>query len=142
MNQEKTNDDYTKLHVILDRIGSINAIIKAIADNTLDDLLAKVPAPIQSDILNRAQYVFDYIDTMHKYSSYYYRLAPKEDRKEFMKWVQINVPKIIQTYCISKYLNREVNYIKGCLTSETPKYMIINEMESNLRKIRSLKLDI
>lgn len=135
-------DDYSKLHVILDRIGSVNAIIKAIADNTLDDLLAKVPTVIQSDILSRAQYVFDYIDTIHKYSSYYYRLAPKEDKKEFMKWVQINIPKILQTYCISRYLDREINYIKSCLNSETPKYMIINEMESNLRKIRNLNLDI
>lgn len=106
-------DSYVQLHRILDYLSSINVIIKSIADNTFDDLKSKVPDAYQQRVIDIANQVFLYIDNMKNHTEYYYNLAPKEDKKQFMIWIDNNVPTEFRKYVRNKYLGVELNFLKS-----------------------------
>jgi T4 RnlA family RNA ligase len=113
-------DSYVQLHRILDYVSSINVIIKNIADNTFDDLKSKVPDAYQQRVMDIANQVFAYIENMNKNTEYYYNLAPKEDKKQFMIWVDESVPKELKGYLRQKYMGQSFNVLasgKGSSTS-------------------------
>ena len=120
-------DDYVEMHKVLSAISSINLIIKHIADNSFDDLLSKVPESYRWRVMKVAEIVFQYIKDMDKLVNEYYIKAPKEDRKEFMIWVDQNVPAGLIGYVKNKYLNKEYNYIKSG-NEKSPRYRKLNEM--------------
>jgi T4 RnlA family RNA ligase len=106
-------DSYVQLHHILDYLSSINVIIKSVADNTFDDLKSKVPDAYQQRVIDIANQVFLYIDNMKNHTEYYYNLAPKEDKKQFMIWIDNNVPTEFRKYVRNKYLGVELNFLKS-----------------------------
>ncbi len=56
----------------------------------------------------------------------YFDKAPKNDKKEFMVWVEANVPSRIKAYVREKYYDKEYNLIK----SKSGRYMKLCEMET------------
>jgi hypothetical protein len=120
-------DDYVQIHKVLSNISSINLIIKHIADNTFDDLISKVPESYKWRVIKIANLVFDYIKNTDVEVNNYFSQAPKNDKKDFMIWIDNNVPKEIRGYVRSKYLNKEFNYIKGG-NEKSPSYKKLKDM--------------
>ena len=119
-------DDYVKIHRILSNIPSINLIIKNIADGTFDDLVSKVPKCYRYRVDKVAKLVFDYIRSTDKIVKDFYNKAPKNSRKDFMVYVDTNVPKCYNGYVKAIYLGRENNYIKT--NGKDPHYKTMKEM--------------
>ena len=105
-------DSYVALHRMLDKISSVNVIIKNVSDNTFDDLFSKIPDNYKDRVQKIAIQVYEYIKKINLQIDEYYFMAPKIDRKEFMLWVEANVPKDIRGYLKNKYLCKSYHPIK------------------------------
>lgn len=120
-------DDYVNIHRILSNISSINLIIKNIADGTFDDLISKVPQVYKDRVFKISNIVYNYIiQTDVTVESYYYD-APKSSKKEFMIWVDNNVPHEYKGYVRGIYLGKEVNYLKSG-NKNCPNYKKLKDM--------------
>jgi hypothetical protein len=120
-------DDYVQIHKILSSISSINLIIKHIADNTFDDLISKIPEIYKWRVMKVADLIFNYIEKTDKLVKQYFNQAPKNIKKDFMIWVDNNVPKEIRSYVRNIYLNRKFSYIKGG-NEKSPSYKKLKDM--------------
>lgn len=105
-------DDYVYVHRVLDKVSSVNVVIQSIADNKYDDLISKIPDKYRERVNCIAREIFNYIKSTEKEIVRLYNEAPKNDRKEFMIWVDENVVKNLRGYVRSKYLNKEYNLLK------------------------------
>lgn len=105
-------DDYVQISRVLGTYSSDNAIVKAIADGTMDDVLSKVP----SNYIKRIKEDFSFYKGvklfLDKKIDEYYNKAPKGNKKDFMVYVNNNVPKEISGYVRCKYLKTEYNIFK------------------------------
>lgn len=106
-------NDYVNIHKILSNISSINLIIRNVADDTFDDLLSKIPNSYRDRVIKVANIVYKYINDTNKIVMKYYNQAPKDDKKEFMIWIDKNVEKEYRGYVREIYLGGKVNYVKG-----------------------------
>lgn len=120
-------NDYVHIHHALSKLSSVNLIIRSIADDCYDDLLSKLPIAYHANVNKVAAVVFDYIKKTEAKIMSYYNAAPKENRKEFMIWVDENVPREFKGYCREKYLGKKINVIKKCDKGE-PHYKKLKEM--------------
>ena len=120
-------NDYVSMHRILSEISSINLVIKNIADGTFDDMIGKVPKAYKDRVMQTANIVFKYIHNTELKIKEYFDKAPKDDKKEFMLWVESNVPNSIKAFVREKYYGREYNLIKN----RSGRYLKINEMEGD-----------
>ena len=120
-------NDYVNMHRILSEIYSINLVIKNIADGTFDDMISKVPKAYKDRVMQTANIVFKYIHNTELKIKEYFDKAPKDDKKEFMLWVESNVPNSIKAFVREKYYGREYNLIKN----RSGRYLKINEMEDD-----------
>lgn len=119
-------NDYVFMHHALGKLSSINLIIRSIADDKYDDLISKLPIAYHDRVKKVSSIVFKYIhDTNTKINEYYYK-APKENRKDFMIWIDNNVPKNYSGYCKCKYLNKEFNVLKS--NDGDPHYKKLKEL--------------
>lgn len=106
-------DDYVIMHKVLDKISSDNVIIEAVENGTFDDILSKVPDSHKSIVIEKIDKVVKYMIIMNAKLKEHYKASPKSgDRKEFMLWVNENVPKNLQAVMRNKYLGKEVNFLK------------------------------
>lgn len=105
-------DDYVNIHRLLDKVSSVNVIIESIAEDKFDDLIAKIPDKYKERVLNISKLIFKYIKDARENIRKYYNLAPKETRKEFMVWVESNVPQEIKHYLRNEFLGIEYNLLK------------------------------
>lgn len=105
-------DDYVNMHRLLDRVSSVNVIIEAIANETFDDLVSKIPDSYKERVNNVANLIFTYLKKTKQQINEWYVRAPKRTQKEFMIWVEQNVPQHIKPYVRSEYLGMEYNLLK------------------------------
>ncbi|MFW6008351.1 MAG: RNA ligase [archaeon] len=131
-------DDYVELHRVLDKLASVNTVIRAISHNTYDDLISKVPDVHQERINKIANIIFSYIIEMEKFICDYYNKAPKKTTKEFMTWINNNVPKRLQGYVRCMYKNQEYHVLYTNY-GKTNKYIKMKEI---LRDIDNLELGV
>lgn len=120
-------NDYVHIHKALSKLSSVNLIIRSIADDKYDDLLAKLPVAYHDQVKKVAAIVVDYINRTEKMIREYYNEAPKEDKKEFMIWVSENVPREYQGYCRELYFGNKINVIKGG-NNKCPHYKRLKDM--------------
>ena len=106
-------DDYIHLHRLLDKVSSINVIIQNIADDKYDDMISKIPDSYKNRVQGIANKIFRYKNNIEKDIEEYWNNAPKEDKKEFMIWVDSICPKNIKGYVRCKYLNKKYNVLKN-----------------------------
>lgn len=105
-------DDYVELHSLIGFISSPNTIIKNIAEDRYDDMLSKIPQDYRNRICDVADLVFKYKLDMNEKICYNYSIAPKDDRKTFMLWVDNNCPKDVLAYVKNTYNNKPYNVLK------------------------------
>ena len=127
-------DDYIGLSKLIMSISSENTIIKAVADDSLDDVLAKLPEVYRKDIQKTVQFIYHYIKTMGNAVEYYYSMAPKDSRKDFMIWTEKNIPKFLKNYLRMKYVWNSVDYLK----SRNGRYIKMPEIKENLSLLESI----
>lgn len=89
-------NDYVHIHKALSKLSSINLIIRSIADEQYDDLISKLPVAYHDDVKKIATIVVNYIETTESAIREYYNKAPKDNKKNFMIWIDKNVPKNIE----------------------------------------------
>lgn len=119
-------NDYVFMHRALGKLSSINLIIRSIADDKYDDLISKLPIAYHDRVKKVSSIVFKYINDTNKKINEYYDKAPKENRKDFMIWIDNNVPKNYRSYCKYKYLNKEFNVLKS--NDGDPHYKKLKEL--------------
>ena len=101
---------------------SPNYIIKAIADETFDDFISKVPSSYKENVQLIANKVFKYIKYKEEQikSNFLYiknKMSIEQknfsNRKEFIQYINSYCNKDILPYLICKYDNKEYNLIKS-----------------------------
>lgn len=120
-------NDYVHIHKALSKLSSINLIIRNIADDTYDDLLAKLPLAYHEQVKKVAKIVVEYIKNTEQLIREYFIEAPKSDKKEFMLYVSNNVPREYQGYCRELYFGNKINVIKGG-NEKCPHYKRLKDM--------------
>ena len=120
-------NDYVHIHKALSKLSSVNLIIRSIADDKYDDLLAKLPIAYHDQVKKVAAIVVDYINRTEKTIREYYNEAPKDNKKDFMIWVSENVPREYQGYCRELYFRNKINVIKGG-NNKCPHYKRLKDM--------------
>lgn len=120
-------NDYVHIHKALSKLSSINLIIRSIADDQYDDLLSKLPTAYHDNVKRVAAIVVNYINATERQIREYYNKAPKDNRKDFMIWVDKNVPKKYRGYCRELYLGKVINVIKSH-NEGNPKYLKLKDM--------------
>lgn len=105
-------DDYVHLHRLLDKFSSVNVIIENIAEDRIDDMLSKVPDTYKDRITQISDKIINWKNETLKNIDRYYDLAPKTSIKEFMIWVDNEVPSDIKGYVRNKYKGIKFNVLK------------------------------
>ena len=139
-------DDYVLIHKALAKSVSPNAIIRAVHDGKWDDFEAKIPEAykdVASEVVND---VLDYLMMVSAVVHYYYAQMKKEvknieNRKANMVWIETNVPKFMQGYVRSLYLEREVDYLKKIDTEDSGLYGL-NEIRRRNEKLDKIYKEI
>lgn len=105
-------DDYVHLHRLLDKFSSVNVIIENIAEDRIDDMLSKVPDSYKHRITQISDMIINWRNETLKNIDKYHELAPKTNIKEFMIWVDNEVPSDIKGYVRNKYKGIKFNVLK------------------------------
>lgn len=120
-------NDYVHIHKALSKLSSVNLIIRSIADNKYDDLLAKLPVAYHDQVKKVAAIVVGYISRTEKTIREYYNESPKDNKKEFMIYVSKNIPREYQGYCRELYFGHDINVIKSG-NDKCPHYKRLKDM--------------
>ena len=121
-------NDYCQIHRILSKTASANVVIKSIADGTYDDLISKLPMAYHDNVQQIATKVINYISFTEKKVQQYYNSAPKNDKKQFMLYIDQFVPRQYRNYCKELYFGHTINVIKSG-NDKSPHYKKLKEME-------------
>lgn len=113
-------EDYVNLSKVLDKITSLNTLVESIVLGNTDDLLSKLPEEYKEDILMNLKKIISYKEKIQEEIDYWYSIAPKQDTKSFMIWIQENVEKDLLHYLRCKFLNKPYNVL--CSGSKIKKY--------------------
>ena len=113
-------NDYVQIHRAISKMVSPNAIIAAIRENYWDDFYSKIPFAYQPQAKEIADNIFTYLRLLDEQVCYwwdkvseYCNYNPNPDRKFFMIGVNKIVPKRYQGAVRSKYLMKDINYLRG-----------------------------
>lgn len=112
--------DYVKLSKVLNKLTSLDILVESIVLNNIDDLLSKVPTEYKDDILVNIKKILSYKGKTEEEIDYWYSIAPKQDTKSFMIWIQENARKDLLHYLRCKFLNKPYNVL--CSGSRVKKY--------------------
>ena len=127
-------NDYAQVHRLLSMISAPNLIIEAVADNWIDDLISKVPEVYRWRVEILVNLLYEYIQKQNKIvQDYFIDIVVNmgdwtNNTKEFMLKVEETVPKQYRAYVRNKWLNRENNWLKTQITSDTPHYRNLTEL--------------
>lgn len=105
-------NDYVHMHHLLSKLTSPNLVIEAIAENKFDDFVSKVPMTHRDKIYKYSKIIYNYVNQMEGNTRGYYHIAPKENKKDFMIWVDKIVPQNYKGYVRSIYLHKDYNFLK------------------------------
>lgn len=123
-------DDYVSIVKILKMASSMNELIRAMFYDSIDDILAKVPDGHKEFIINRINYIRHYLGCINYIVLKYYNDAPKDTKKDFMVWVQKNVPKNLMAEVINEYTGNGHRYLG---------YVTINRHDEKIECFKKIK---
>lgn len=86
--------------------------INELEETSLDNIERRIPVAYHDNVKRVANIVINYIQETENMVREYLNAAPKSDRKEFMIWVDSNVPKKYRGFCKSLYLGKPINVIR------------------------------
>ena len=127
--------DYLELSHILSDETSSKTIIKAIADDYYDDLLAKVPTVYHTVLNEKAEKIYTYMRIKRDMIYRYYDIVKNINNKsDYGKSVQKLVPKEYQGYMFNLKNHMPISLIK----TKAGRYVTMNEIETYLQKTKDL----
>lgn len=126
-------DDYILLHKMMKNNINKNAIIKAIANNTIDDMLASNTEDVKTIIYETIETISEYEKKMDANVSELFKEAPKE-KVEFFKWIK-TVPKMYVKFLTNKFFNKPYSYLVELEAGESSSYIKYAEIERRLEKL-------
>ena len=107
-------DDYLQIHRILSACSSANVIIHAIADDTFDDFISRVPTSYRERVWKIANVIFDYQkNTLSEINKAYKQCNDIIGQKEFAIYVNKNVKKELRGYMFALRKGQEINVLKN-----------------------------
>lgn len=105
-------NDYVLMHNILSKISSINLIIKNYADETLDDLLSKVPTAYKDRVYTIVNLCTQYVTKVENDVNYWYNKVKDLCIKDAAIYLNTNCDKSIIGYVFAKYKGKSYNIMK------------------------------
>lgn len=105
-------NQYAKMHGILSKISSINLIIRAIADGTLDDLYSKVPTVYRGRIDSVVSVVMKYVLETEGRINEFYEKNKHLNVKDFCILTNSTADRDIRGFIIAKYKKQPYNVLK------------------------------
>ncbi len=126
-------DDYILLHKMMRNNISKNIIIKAVANNTIDDMIASNDEDVKKVIYETLQVISEYENKMEKDTEELFEKAPKE-KIGFFKYIK-TVPKMYSKFLTAKYLGKPYSYLVEVEAGENSSYIKYAEIEKRLGKI-------
>ena len=121
-------NDYVMLHHALCKMVSPNAIIAAIREDRWDDFYSKIPLAYQPQAKEIADNIYKYIETFNNYVVKWWNevsgfIDHTNDRKVFMIAVDKIVPHRYRGAVRSKYLMRNIDYLKSIKYNDILSYL-------------------
>ena len=121
-------NDYVMLHKALCKMVSPNAIIAAIHENRWDDFYSKIPLAYQPQAKEIADNIFNYLKRIEEHVEGWYDAAlvnsqKDQTRKGFMLAVNEFVPRRYQGAVRSKFLNQNIDYLRGIKYGDIQDYL-------------------
>lgn len=124
-------EDYLLLHKMMRRHISKNAIIKAVVDNTIDDMIAgNDDENIQKVIYETLEVIQDYVSKMEAKIQELYENAPKE-KVDFFKYAN-ELPKPYSKYVKFKYQNQPYSVLVEFQSEKAVSYVRYADIEKRL----------
>lgn len=124
-------NDYVGINRVIKHACSTSTIIEYFAEDKLDDLFSKIPASYHDTIMDTVKFLDLYNETIDDITTELFVKAPKDDRKEFMVWVEGNAPKEARAYIRNLYFGKQNNYFK-----RRGGYLKIKELEKRLESLQ------
>ena len=108
-------DDYVKIHEILDKRSSKNKLIRAIADGTIDDIIAKIPSAFKKDVLADVEVINNYIKKQMEeiYSNYNKVKDIESDKEVALTCKKMKMSNKMMGYIFSIRNSKEINILKN-----------------------------
>lgn len=89
-----------------------NAIMRAIEDGKIDDMISKLPKNYLKIANQYRNEIYDMINSIDIKVRSYYDAIDKLPRKEAMIWISQNVPKKYSSFVKNYYLGNPISYLK------------------------------
>lgn len=105
-------DDYVQMHGVISKLASVNLVIKAVADGTLDDVLSKVPSAYKARVERIAKVVIDYEQRCQQEVENFYKQHSQFSIKDYAITVQKELSKDLRGCAISRYKGQPISFIK------------------------------
>lgn len=105
-------NDYVLMHNILSNISSINLVIRNYADETLDDLLSKIPTAYRNRVMVIVNLLNKYVQEMENRINFWYNKVKEMDIKNAAIFLSNECDKKIFGYVLAKYKGKPYNVLK------------------------------
>jgi RNA ligase len=99
---------YLEMHRFISNLSDRN-ILEAVANNTADTLVTLCPDEFQQEVLNKIDKFKIRFAEVVKTCYTYYKAAPKETRKIYAEWVNLNVEKYLRGFVFQLMDGKELN---------------------------------
>ncbi len=121
-------DDYREVHRILSFVSAPNVLMRAIADDYFDDVVAKVPEAYRENLRKAANVVYDYVHKTQAAIDEWYGKMPKDDRKSFAIAVNKEVPNELKRFLFARFNGQSYHILKKYENTCSPQYMKLSEI--------------
>lgn len=105
-------NDYVLMHGILSNISSINLVIRNYADETLDDLLSKIPTAYRNRVMVVVNLLNKYVQQMESRIIFWYDKVKDMNIKDAAIFLSNECDKKIFGYVLAKYKGKPYNVLK------------------------------
>lgn len=105
-------NDYVLMHGILSNISSINLVIRNYADETLDDLLSKIPTAYRNRVMVIVNLLNKYVQQMESRINFWYDKVKDMCIKDAAIFLSNECDKKIFGYVLAKYKGKPYNVLK------------------------------
>lgn len=105
-------NDYVKISKTILGTATPNQIIKAMADGTIDDFIAKTPEVYKEQIFDHMAEINRLVSELNDKVLLFYKNIKDIPKKEAMIWIDHNVPKELKSFVRNIYKKEEMSYFK------------------------------
>ena len=121
-------DDFVGMVKLFQNFSSFNTIVQAVANETVDDMLSKIPKTYHPIVKEKVQRLYDFEKTLTEIINQYFEQIPDGTKKDAMVFINEKVPKKLQKLVRFKYLNQELPIFVKFKDTSNPHYLKEREL--------------